>query len=631
MLSGGNSFNYTRVMGGKKITISKMSTTAISLFFGFIVLMFTAVSVFQISQRFRDQMTAQTRSGLVMSDTRSLLLVLVDAETAQRGYAITEDPKFLEPYNLSKLRLEQIYNSLNARTKGDPLHQATLVEVKKLMNLEMAFLSDIIQDTQQQRRLAKSALVQQGDQKIVMDQLRLELGGLEAREQKIFTEHAAQADDSAKLLDRVMYVSFSLLLILITVAVATLISDIMERAELQKELLSLKEKAESASRMKSQFLANMSHEIRTPLNGIHGMVELLVKTPLSQEQSDFLSTLKDSSISLLAIINDVLDFSKIESGHIELETAPFQIQQIVDACTKVLRYSAAHKSLNLVTDLDKKIPPCVLGDGLRLRQILINLIGNAVKFSENGQVQIRVQVANEELSRVRLRFEIQDSGVGFDEDTKERLFKVFSQADETTTRKYGGTGLGLAICKQLVEVMGGEIGAESTPGHGAKFWFELPFDVSSVRLKLADKQEIPEVFSGPDAPRVLVVEDHLVNQKVVSSLLTKMGCRFEVASHGLEALEILKHKKFDLVLMDCHMPVLDGYETARRIRNGTDVLQKDIFIVAATANVTTGEKEKCLESGMDDYISKPMSFNDLRAKIYQWAVVAKKEASKSAS
>jgi hypothetical protein len=619
-------------MPAKKFVMTKMSTTAVSLFFGFLVLMVTAVAVFQISQSFREEMRAQAHSGLVLGQIRSLLALMVDAETAERGFALTGDEKFLEPYVRAEKGFNEIYESLKRNTADNDAHQKTLVEAKRLIDLEMDFLSRMIQGVKDQHRknLKVRLVVQQGDQKVVMDEIRTQLARMEHLEQKIFAAREAQAEKTSQLLDTAMYVSLAFIIVLITIAVATLISDIVERGEAEKVIVGLKDRAEEASRMKSQFLANMSHEIRTPLNGIHGMIELLVKTPLNPEQDEYLSALKDSSISLLAIINDVLDFSKIEAGMIELESVPFQVDKIVASCVKVLDYSAKHRSLTLKTDLATELPSWVIGDGLRLRQILLNLIGNAVKFSQAGSVFINVKVVSHQLSRVHLRFEVIDSGVGFDDATKARLFKVFSQADQSTTRKFGGTGLGLAICKQLVEVMGGEIGADSVPGHGATFWFELPFDVSSVRLKQAERAELNVEFSKDKPPVILVVEDHLVNQKVVTSLLQKMGCRFEVANHGGEALERMKTQNYDLVLMDCHMPVLDGYETARQIRSGGVVLNPKIVIIAATANVTSGEKEKCAAAGMDDYISKPMSFVELRAKIHHWISVGSADDKKSA-
>jgi len=381
----------------------------------------------------------------------------------------------------------------------------------------------------------------------------------------------------------------------------------------EAELSEARERAESANRAKGEFLATISHEIRTPMNGVLGMLRVVRETPLSEDQCNYLKTASDSAESLLLLLNDVLDFSKIEAGRLEIESGPFPPAKIASAVTDLLLTRARDKGLQFDLILNENLPGVVISDASRVRQILVNLIGNAIKFTERGRIELNVSCAERNGSRAVLHFTVTDTGIGINSNALGRLFKPFTQAEASMTRKYGGTGLGLAISMRLAQAMGGALQVQSTANRGSVFRLILP-------CKLPGESDVHNFESRPPflAPtlcgRVLVVEDDSVNQQVIDLFLKKLHITPKFAPDGEVAVATALDQPFDLVLMDCQLPGIDGLEATRRIRQKLD--GKPLKIIALTANVSTQVRTACLTAGMDDFLTKPIRF-ELLANILQ--------------
>ena len=453
-----------------------------------------------------------------------------------------------------------------------------------------------------------------------------------------------------------------------------------------EELESALVTAREATQMKSRFLANMSHEIRTPMNGVLGMTDFLLGTELNEEQLEFARSIQRSATSLLALINDILDLSRIEAGKLRLNQVAFPLRTVLEETVSLFALQARAKGLEFVVDIAPGLAVNAVGDPDRLRQVLVNLLGNAIKFTSAGRIGIIAEMMSETESNFQARFVVYDTGIGIPRDQFDRIFESFTQGDTSSTRKYGGTGLGLAISQQLVELQGGQIGVESEPEHGSRFWFTVlfgkPVGTEKELVAATPVREVapaPEATEAPAAPappvsapdepqqivamsqavaepppvavtivqtqaaapagaavngirrssRILLAEDNEINQRITLRLLQKLGLSAEAVVNGQEAVDAIAKRDYDLVLMDCQMPIMDGYEATAVVRSREGATKRHIPICALTANAMKGDRERCLASGMDDYISKPVSIDKLQDAIERWVPGSVKTTSTS--
>ncbi len=404
---------------------------------------------------------------------------------------------------------------------------------------------------------------------------------------------------------------------------AAAISGAMSKQIKEREIVMAMEATEAASKAKESFLANVSHEIRTPMNGIIGLTQLIQKSKLDEKQSQYITAIKQSSEHLLVIINDLLDFSKIVAGQMEFENIEFDLSSLLYNINQTYGNRALDKGIYLHSDVEENIPKKLLGDPVRLNQILVNLVGNSIKFTEDGGVTIRIKCLEKKNNSINLRFSIDDTGIGIPADKTETIFESFKQADKDTARKYGGTGLGLSIVKKILDAQNGKIWIESEPGKGSSFIFDLTFEIPNTEKIIATTTITYHQLNGVN---ILLAEDNMVNQLLANDLIAEWGAQIDIADNGEIAVNKFRQKKYDLILMDVQMPVVNGLEATEIIRKYSDESISKIPIIAMTANAIKGDNEKCFSAGMNDYITKPFKPLDLNNKIWQYISEEKRNA-----
>jgi signal transduction histidine kinase/CheY-like chemotaxis protein len=527
-------------------------------------------------------------------------------EGNERGYILSGNKKYIENIesesDIILSDLQRIDSLLNI-----DVDVSLFSEVKQIISKKMKYVTDIIYIYKSQGMNSASNQFKTLQGFELMKQVVEKSNAL----QNNLNQHIAEQYAAAKSFEA-KNKFWSILMILVVTIIAlvstlVLFRELDQRKLVNKELEIARDKADKANQYKQEFLANMSHEIRTPMNAIVGFSDLLLKTPLHENQKEYANAINKSGENLLGIVNDVLDYSKIEAGMLAITKENFNLRDTINSVTHTFTEKLMQQGVMLTVEIDKATPAILVGDALRLSQILFNLIGNAAKFTKQGRIKVSIKTETIGHQKVQLYFSVLDSGIGIKPSRLEQIFTRYEQAESNTTKEFGGTGLGLSIVKQLVELQGGEISVFSLPDIGSEFSFHLVFDVPIATLSSSiSSSEL--VKDRRFSYHVLLAEDNLLNQKLALEVLRIKGCKVSVANNGLEVLEALKLNTFDLILMDIQMPEMDGYETSRQIRHE---LELNIPIIALTSNVMEGEREKCLAAGMDDYLTKPIREKDL--------------------
>ncbi len=576
--------------------------------------------------RSKDQRRAARQRTLQLSD---LWIAVEAAETAQRGYLLTQEPDYLAQFPLARAQKDVAIRNLRGLFAADDHSQQEISALDTILTDKFSELAETVRLTQTGDRANALAIVKSNyGQHLTVEARKL------YQQLKERSEHEMEVlrAEGEAVLSRGFWMvgeTCALAMLALMAAIVVVNIDSAKRRHIEADLRAANLEAHNATAAKSMFLATMSHELRTPLNAICGMSDLLMEGQLEAEHRNFAEVISHSAIALLSLVNDVLDFSKIEAGKLELESANFSPTPLMQTQLEIVSGQAKKKGLALHYEIDPTLPPFLRGDPGRIGQIILNLLSNALKFTQTGSVTVRLTALSQsDAKTAAVRFEVIDTGMGMSEAQASRLFRPFSQVHEAPQTTYGGTGLGLAICRRLVDLMHGEIGVRPNPTGGSTFWLELGLAVPEIGMAPPAASVPHELLTraanaalGADAKpvrHILVAEDNAVNQLLIAKQLERLGYTSHIVANGVEALDAMSRKSYDLVLMDCQMPEMDGYEAARRIRAQEMQTGKHVPILALTASAVRGDAEKCVAAGMDGHLTKPLGKELLGQTIDVW-------------
>jgi signal transduction histidine kinase/DNA-binding NarL/FixJ family response regulator len=588
----------------------------VGLCFGFalIISFISSVISYNSTTQVLESANELSHSHIVYGLLKDVIADVSLAESFERGYVITGKDEYLINCNALITKVHHKLNTLNIITQNDTIRQAMLEILEPMVKTRVMLMKEIL--TERQKRGYDSALelVLSHRPQIMMNSIRNIIGHMEESENEMMQRGTSQARVFSDRIKNIIILGNIITIVVLASCMVVIFIDITQRNYFEQELIKAKEIAEKSVEVKENFLANVSHEIRTPMNAISGLTKILLKTNLNEKQKDYIDAIKTSSDILLVLINDILDLTKAQSGKMVFERADFNLSRLIFSVSDLFQSKVEEKNLKFSVNLDEKVPESLIGDAVRLNQILLNLISNAIKFTEHGEIRVASKLLQESESYVIIEFKVMDTGIGIPKDKINTIFESFTQASTEITRKYGGTGLGLNIVKQLVELQGGNISITSTPKKGSEFSFSLTFEKSHKQFAEKEKRDIAFSIPFNRAVKVLLVEDNHINQLVAKTVLNDFGFITHVAASGKQALEKVRKEKYDVILMDIQMPDMSGYETTYHIRQMPEP-HKSIPIIAMTANAGKVYQEKCLKAGMDDYISKPFNEYSLYRKI----------------